>query len=157
MVRVHIAPSRIFGQCPAGHRMGDEFTIDGMAVQSVQGSVCYVALTAMGSQVNQIKRGERVLNHASCPGCSFGTDRENGVVFVLGSEEAWSLAKAYSAYNWARLDGRETEASASYREICWKLTQEGRYAEAEQAIEEAIGHLKPNESWRSGKTRAQTP
>jgi len=147
MVRVHIGPSRIFGQCPAGHQMGDEIVIDGTTVRAMRGPLCCVALSACTAPVTQIQHRERVTGHLSCPGCSFGTDQENRVVFVLGSEEAWGLSKKFSRYNWARLDGWATQTSAEYCELCWKLTQAGRYAEAEQAIEQAIVQLV--------KTRAQ--
>lgn len=142
-MKVLASPSRIFGGCPAGHQVGDEFILDGMLVQAIKGPLCYVGLSAFTDQVTQIRRRERVTSHLSCPGCSFDSNRENRVVFVLGSEDAWSLSKKFSAYNWARLDGRATEASAYYRDLCWKHTQAGNYAEAEQAIEQAIKLLTP--------------
>ena len=143
MTRVLASPSRIFGECPAGHQVGDELVIEGTVVHAVQGPICYVALSAFTDQVTQIQRGERVTSHLSCPGCRFDSGPENRVVFVLGDEEAWSLARKFSAYNWARLDGRATETSAYYCDLCWQLTQAGKYAEAEQAIEQAMKHLKP--------------
>jgi len=123
--------------------MSDEIIIDGTIVRAVKGPICYVAVSAFTAQVTQIQRRERVTSHLSCPGCGFDSDRENRVVFVLGSEDAWSLSKKFSAYNWGRLDGRATEASAYYCDLCWELTQAGNYAEAERAIEQAIEHLKP--------------
>jgi uncharacterized repeat protein (TIGR04076 family) len=143
MTKVLASPTRIFGACPAGHQMGDELIIDGTVVRAVKGSLCYVAMSAFTAQVTQIQRHERVTSHLSCPGCCFDSDQENRVVFVLGSEEAWSLSKKFSAYNWGRLDGRATETSAYYCDLSWKLTQAGNYAEAERAIEQAIEHLKP--------------
>ena len=142
-MRVMAGPSRIFGKCPAGHQIGDEFIIDGTVVQAVKGPICYVAMSAFTDQVTQIKRGERVTSHLSCPGCCFDSDQNNRVVFVLGSEDAWELSKKYSEYNWGRLDGRGSETSARYCDLCWKLTQAGNYVEAERAIEQAIKHLKP--------------
>lgn len=143
MTRVLASPTRIFGECPAGHQMGDEMIIDGTAVRAVRGPICYVAMSAFTAQVTQIQRRDCVTSHLSCPGCCFDSDQENRVVFVLGSENAWSLSKKFSAYNWRRLDGRATETSAHYCDLCWEYTQAGDYAEAERAIEQAIKHLKP--------------
>ena len=143
MTRVLASPSSIFGECPAGHQVGDELVIEGTVVHAVQGPICSVAMSAFTDQVTQIQRGERVTSHLSCPGCGFDSGQENRVVFVLGSQDAWSLARKFSAYNWARLDGRATETSAYYCDLCWQLTQAGKYAEAEQAIEQAMKHLKP--------------
>jgi len=123
--------------------MGDELVIEGPVVRAVKGPLCYVALSAFTDQVTQIRRRERVTSHLSCPGCSFDSDRENRVIFVLGSVDAWGLSRKYSMYNWARLDGRATEASAHYCDLSWQLTQAGKYVEAEEAIEQAIKHLKP--------------
>jgi uncharacterized repeat protein (TIGR04076 family) len=141
--KVRASPSRIFGECPAGHQMGDEMVIDGTIVHAVKGPICYVAMSAFTDQVTQIRRGERVTSHLSCPGCCFDSSQENRVVFVLGSEEAWGLSKKFSAYNWGRLDGRATETSAYYCDLSWQLTQAGNYSEAERAIEQAMKHLKP--------------
>jgi uncharacterized repeat protein (TIGR04076 family) len=143
MARVLAGPSRIFGECPAGYQVGDEMIIEKMVVRAVKGPICYVAMSAFTDQVTQIQRRERVTNHLSCPSCCFSADRENRVVFVLSSEEAWGLSKKYSTYNWGRLDGRATETSAYYCSLSWEQTQAGNYAEAEQAIERAIEHLKP--------------
>jgi hypothetical protein len=143
VARVLAGPSRIFGKCPAGYQVDDEMIIDKMVVRAVKGPICYVAMSAFTDQVTQIQRRERATNHLSCPGCCFGSDRENRVVFVLSSEEAWGLSKKYSAYNWGRLDGRATQTSAHYCGLSWEFTQAGDYAEAEQAIERAIEHLKP--------------
>jgi uncharacterized repeat protein (TIGR04076 family) len=143
VAKVRASPSRIFGECPAGHQMGDEMVIDGTIVRAVKGPICYVAMSAFTDQVTQIRRGERVTSHLSCPGCCFDSSQENRVVFVLGSEEAWGLSKKFSAYNWGRLDGRATETSAYYCDLSWQLTQAGSYAEAERAIEQAMKHLKP--------------
>jgi uncharacterized repeat protein (TIGR04076 family) len=168
MTRVLASSSRIFGVCPAGHQLGDELVIEGTVVSAVKGPICYVAMSAFTDQVTQIQRGERVTSHLSCPGCCFDSGLENRVVFVLGddeapsrltsrnggrdgaSENAWSLARKFSAYNWARLDGRATETSAYYCDLCWQLTQAGKYAEAEQAIEQAMKHLKPVVSEEAG-------
>jgi len=143
MAKVLTGPSRIFGECPAGYQVGDEMLIDGTVVRAVKGPICYVAMSAFTDQVTQIQRRECATNHLSCPGCCFNSDRENRVVFVLSSEEAWGLSKKYSAYNWGRLDGRATETSAYYCNLCWEFTQAGNYVEAERAIERAIEHLKP--------------
>jgi len=143
MTKVRVSPSRILGECPVGHQMGDEIIIDGTVVQAVKGPICYVAMSAFTDQVMQIQRHERVTNHISCPGCCFDSNQENRVIFVLGSEEAWSLSKKFSKYNWARIDGKATETSEYYCDLCWKLTQEGDYAGAERAIDQAIKHLKP--------------
>lgn len=143
MTKVRASPSKIFGECPAGHQMGDEIVIDGASVRAATGPICYVAMSAFTDQVTQIQRGERVTSHLSCPGCCFDSSQENRVVFVLGSEEAWGLSRKFSAYNWGRLDGRATETSAYYCDLSWQLTQAGNYAEAERAIEQAIKHLKP--------------
>ena len=142
-MKVRAGPSKIFGKCPAGHQMGDNVLIDGTAVHSLKGPICYVAISAFTDQVTQIQRGERVTSHISCPGCSFNTEFENRVVFFLSSEDAWGLSKKYSAYNWERLDGRETKTSKHYCDLCWKFTQAGNYPEAEEAIEKAVRHLKP--------------
>jgi uncharacterized repeat protein (TIGR04076 family) len=142
-MKVLASPSRIIGQCPAGHQIGDQLVIDETVVHPQRGPICYVALSAFTDQVTQIRRGERVTSHHSCPGCSASLKQENRVVFVLGNEEAWGLSKKFSAYNWARLDGHATEISARYCNQSWELTQAGRYAEAERAIEEATKHLKP--------------
>ena len=123
--------------------MDDQLVIDETVVYSVRGPLCYIALSAFTQQVTEIRRRERVTSHISCPGCSSNLDQENRVVFVLGNEDAWNLSKKFSAYNWARLDGRATESSARYCNQSWELTQAGRYAEAERAIEEATKHLKP--------------
>lgn len=123
--------------------MDDQLVIDETVVYSVRGPLCYIALSAFTQQVTEIRRRERVTSHISCPGCSSNLDQENRVVFVLGNEDAWNLSKKFSAYNWARLDGRATEISARYCNQSWELTQAGRYAEAERAIEEATKHLKP--------------
>ena len=142
-MKVFASPSRIFGTCPAGHRLGDEFVVEGTIVRPVKGPLCYVALSAFTAQVTQIQRRERVTSHLSCPGCSFNSNKENRVIFVLGREDAWELSQKYSEYNWARIDGRESKTSQRYYDRCWKLTQEANYAEAERAIEQAIRHLKP--------------
>jgi uncharacterized repeat protein (TIGR04076 family) len=142
-VKVRAGPSRVLGVCPAGYQLGDEIVIDGQTVQAVKGPICYVAMSAFTAQVVQIQQRQRVTSHLSCPGCSSETGPENRVIFVLGSEEAWSLAKKYSAYNWARLDGRATEESQQCCDLCWRLTQSGQYADAERAIEQAMEHLKP--------------
>jgi len=141
---VHAAPSRIFGKCPAGLRKGDELVIAETTVTASKGPICYVAMSSFTDQVTQIQRRERVTSHLSCPGCGFGSNQDNRVVFVLGSENAWNLSKKYSEYNWGRIDGRATEVSEYYCDLCWKLTQAGNYAEAERAIEQAILHLKPS-------------
>ena len=143
MTRVLASPTRIFGECPAGHHIGDEMIIDGTSVRAVKGPICYVAMSAFTDQVTQIKRRERVTSHLSCPGCWSDAGRENKVVFVLSSEAAWSLSKKYSAYNWARIDGRATERSEHFCSRCWTFTKAGDYARAEQEIEQAIKHLKP--------------
>lgn len=143
MTKVRASPSRILGECPAGHQMDDEIVIDGTIVRAVKGPICYVAMSAFTDQVTQIRRDERVTSHLSCPGCRFDSSQENRVVFVLGSEEAWGLSRKFSAYNWGRLDGRATETSAYYCDLGWELTQAGNYAEAKRAIEQAIKHLKP--------------
>ena len=142
MPKVLASPTRVFGECPAGHQVGDELVIEGMVVHTVKGPLCYVAMSAFTDQVTQIQRRERVTNHLSCPGCCFDSEQENRVVFVLGSEEAWGLSTKFSAYNWGRLDGRATETSAHYCGLSWELTQAGDYVEAERAIEQAIQHLK---------------
>ena len=144
MTRVLASPSRVFGDCPAGLAVGDEIVIDGTVVRAVKGPLCYVAMSAFTDQVTQIQRRERVTSHLSCPGCSFGSDQENRVVFVLGSEDAWGLSQKFSAYNWGRLDGRATSTSASFCDLSWKLTQAGNYAEAGRAIENALKHLQPD-------------
>lgn len=142
-MKVLAGPSRIFGECPAGHQVGDELIIEGTVVRARKGPICYVALSAFTDQVTQIRRGERATSHLSCPGCSFDPHGENRVVFVLGSEEAWSLSQRFSEYNWGRLDGRATERSERFCNRCWELAQAGKYAEAERAIEKAIRRLKP--------------
>jgi uncharacterized repeat protein (TIGR04076 family) len=133
-------PSRIWGACPAGHQVGDQIVIEGMTVRAVKGPLCYAALSAFTCQVMQIKRG-RATNHLSCPGCVSESGQENRVVFVLSSEEARDLSIKFSAYNWARIDGRETEQSAVHRSRCWTYTKAGDYARAEQEIERAIACL----------------
>ena len=143
MIQVAASPSRIFGTCPAGYQMGDEMIIDDKAICAAKGPICYVALSAFTCQVRQIQRGERATNHLSCPGCGSDLEHDNRVVFVLSNAQTRGLSHKFSAYNWARIDGRATEASARYCELSWKLTQAGNYAQAERAIEEAIKHLKP--------------
>ena len=143
-MRVWVGPSRIFGKCPAGHQIDDEFIIEGTTVQTVKGPICYVAMSAFTGQIAQIQRRERVTSHLSCPGCCSDIKQENRVVFVLGSENSWKLSKKFSEYNWGRLDGRETKISTHYCDLCWKLTKAGNYTEAERAIEQAIKHLKPS-------------
>ena len=145
-MRLRAGPSRIFGECPAGHRMDDEFIIDEMAVHAVKGPICYIALSAFTDQVAQKLRGENVTSHVSCPGCWFIPDKENRVVFVLSIEDTWSLSKKYSEYNWGRKDGRATKASEHYCNLCWELTKAGNYVEAERIIEQAIKYLKPSNS-----------
>lgn len=144
-MKVRIGPSRIFGRCPAGYRVGDEFIIDGTNVSVVKGPICYVALSAFTAQVTQIQRQQRTTSHLSCPGCSFDSKQDNRVVFVLGSEETWNLSKKFSEYNWGRLDGRSTKTSKHYCDLCWRLTQAGKYEEAEQAIEKALVDLHPKQ------------
>jgi uncharacterized repeat protein (TIGR04076 family) len=141
-MKVLASPTRIFGECPAGHQIGDQVNIEGMTVRAVKGPICYVALSAFTCQVTQIKRG-RATNHLSCPGCWSDPDQANRVVFVLSREEAWDLSLKYSAYNWARIDGRATERSEYHCNRCWAFTQDGDYAQAERAIEQAIKHLRP--------------
>jgi hypothetical protein len=131
--------------------MGDEVIIDGTVAHAVKGPICYVAMSAFTDQVTQIQRHERVTSHLSCPGCCFDSSQENRVIFVLGSEDAWSLSKKFSKYNWGRIDGRATETSEHYCDLCWKLTQAGNYAEAERAIDRAIKHLKPASDIESKK------
>jgi uncharacterized repeat protein (TIGR04076 family) len=145
MGKVLASPTRIFGACPAGHHIGDEIAIEGMAVLAVKGPLCYVALSAFTCQVTQIKRG-RATNHLSCPGCWSDSGQSNRVVFVLSSEEAWGLSKKYSAYNWARLDGRATAQSEHHCSRCWTFTQAGDFAQAEREIEQAIQYLEPADS-----------
>ena len=140
MRKVLASPTRIFGECPAGYQIGDQMIIEGMAVRAVKGPLCYVALSAFTCQVSQIKRG-RATNHLSCPGCRSGSGGDNRVVFVLSSEEAWGLSVKYSAYNWARIDGRATEKSEYPCSQCWTFTQAGDYVQAEREIEQAIKHL----------------
>ncbi|HID63729.1 MAG TPA: hypothetical protein EYP49_13475 [Anaerolineae bacterium] len=91
MTKALASPTRVLGECPAGHQVGDEMIIDGTVVRAVKGPICYVAMSAFTDQVTQIKRRERVTSHLSCPGCCFDSDQENRIVFVLGSEDAWSL------------------------------------------------------------------
>lgn len=134
------SPSRIYGTCPAGHRVGDELVIEGMRVRALKGPLCYVALSAFTCQVTQIQRG-RATNHLSCPGCVSDDGQQNRVVFVLSREDAWSLSRKYSAYNWARIDGRATEASEEHCSRCWTYTQAGDYEQAEREIELAIAAL----------------
>lgn len=107
MTKVRVSPSRIFGECPAGHQMDEEITIDRIVVHVVKGPICYVAMSAFTDQVTQIQRHERVTSHLSCPGCCFDSNQENRVIFVLSSEDAWSLSKKLSKCNWGRIDGRE--------------------------------------------------
>ncbi len=142
---VRVGPSRVFGKCPAGHQMGDEFIIDGAVVKAVKGPICYVAISAFTVQVWQIQRRQRVTSHLSCPGCCFNSEEENRVVFVLSSNDAWQLSKKYSKYNWARIDGGVTKTSAHYCSLCWRLTKAGKYEEAESAIRQALKHLEPSE------------
>ena len=142
MTKVRAGPSRILGECPAEHQMGDEIVIDGTAVHAVKGPICYVAMSAFTDQITQIQRHERVTSHLSCPGCCFDSNQENRVIFVLSNDDAWSLSKKFSKYNWGRIDGRATETSKYYCDVCWKLTKAGNYAEAERAIDQAIKHLK---------------
>jgi hypothetical protein len=120
--------------------MGDQLAIEGMRVRTVKGPLCYAALSAFTCQVTQIQRG-RATNHLSCPGCLSEDGRENRVVFVLSRADAWSLSRKYSAYNWARIDGRATEASEEHCSRCWTYTQAGDYAQAEREIELAIAAL----------------
>lgn len=138
--KVLAGPSRIDGTCPAGHQMGDELVIEGMRVRAVKGPLCYAALSAFTCQVTQIQRG-RATNHLSCPGCLSDDGQENRVVYVLSREDAWDLSLKYSAYNWARIDGRATEASEDHCSRCWTYTQAGDYAQAEREIEQAIAAL----------------
>jgi hypothetical protein len=138
--RVLATPSRILGTCPAGHQLGDDIVIEGMAVRAVKGPLCYVALSAFTCQVTQIVRG-RATNHLSCPGCSSDVGQHSRVIFVLSSEEAWSLSRKYSAYNWARIDGRATERSEVHCDRCWAYTQAGDYAQAEREIDQAMAAL----------------
>lgn len=145
--KVLACPSRIYGTCPAGHQMGDELVIEGMTVRAVKGPLCYVALSAFTCQVTQIQRG-RATNHLSCPGCVSDDGQENRVVFVLSSEEAWSLSRKYSAYNWARIDGRATQRSEYHCSRCWTYTQAGDYAQAEREIEQAFASLREGGSQR---------
>jgi len=133
-------PSRVWGTCPAGHQIGDEIVIEGMAVRAVKGPLCYAALSVFTCQVMQIKRG-RATNHLSCPGCVSASNQENRVVFVLSSEEARNLSVKFSAYNWARIDGKATAKSEEHRSRCWTFTKAGDYARAEQEIEQAIACL----------------
>jgi len=142
MTKVIATPSRIFGKCPAGYKKGDKLVIDEVKIHAIKGPICYVAISTFTDQVTQIQRHERVTSHLSCPGCGFDFNKDNRVVFVLSSENAFSLSKKYSMYNWERIDGRETEKSKYYCDLCWKLTQEDKYIEAEKAIEKAIKHLK---------------
>ena len=144
-MKVRIGPSRIFGKCPAGYQVGDKFTIDGTNVSVEKGPICYVALSAFTAQVTQIQTQQRTTSHLSCPGCSFNSKEDNRVVFVLSIEESWSLSRKFSKYNWGRLDGRSTKASKNYCDLCWRLTQAGKYKEAEQAIEKALVNLKPKQ------------
>jgi uncharacterized repeat protein (TIGR04076 family) len=137
-------PSRIWGTCPAGHQIGDEIVVEGMAVRAVKGPLCYAALSAFTCQVTQIKRG-RATNHLSCPGCVSASEQENRVVFVLSSEEARDLSIKFSAYNWARIDGRATAESEEHRSASWTFTQAGDYARAEREIEQAIACLSGDE------------
>ena len=123
--------------------MDDEMVIDETIVRAVKGPICYVAMSAFTAQVTQIQQRDRVTSHLSCPGCCFDSGQENRVIFVLGSEDAWSLSKEFSTYNWGRLDGRATETSVHHCDLSWQLTQAGNYAEAERAIERAMEHLKP--------------
>jgi hypothetical protein len=125
--------------------MGDEIIIDDKTVYAAKGPICYVALSAFTCQVGQIQRGERVTNHISCPGCGSDLDHDNRAVFVLSNAQTRELSRKFSAYNWARIDGRATETSTQYCELSWNLTQAGKYAEAERAIEEATKHLKPSD------------
>jgi uncharacterized repeat protein (TIGR04076 family) len=133
-------PSRIWGTCPAGHQIGDEIVIEGMTVRAVQGPLCYAALSAFTCQVMQIKRG-RATNHLSCPGCVSESDQESRVVFVLSSEAARDLSTKFSAYNWARIEGKATAESEEHCSRCWTYTEAGDYARAEQEIERAIACL----------------
>ncbi len=141
-MNIRAGPSRIFGKCPAGHRIGDELLIDGTIIRAVRGPLCYVAISAFTDQVTQIQRCERVTSHLSCPGCDIDF-RENRVVFVLSSEDAWKLSRKYSEYNWGRIDGRATKTSEHYCDLCWRLTQAGKHVEAERAVKQAIKNLKP--------------
>jgi uncharacterized repeat protein (TIGR04076 family) len=138
--RVLAGPSRIDGTCPAGHQAGDELVIEGMRVRAVKGPLCYAALSAFTCQVTQIQRG-RATNHLSCPGCVSNDGQQNRVVFVLSREEAWALSRKYSAYNWARIDGRATETSEEHCSRCWTYTQAGDYVQAEREIDLAIAAL----------------
>jgi uncharacterized repeat protein (TIGR04076 family) len=143
--KVLAAPSRIYRACPAGHRVGDELVIEGMRVRALKGPLCYAALSAFTCQVTQIQRG-RATNHLSCPGCLSEDGQENRVVFVLSREDAWDLSRKYSAYNWARIDGRANEVSEEHCNRCWEYTQAGDYASAEREIERAIAALSEGES-----------
>jgi hypothetical protein len=120
--------------------MGDEIAIEGMRVRALKGPLCYVALSAFTCQVTQIQRG-RATNHLSCPGCLSEDGQENRVVYVLSREDAWDLSRKYSAYNWARIEGRATEASEAHCSRCWMYTQAGEYDKAEREIERAIAAL----------------
>ena len=144
-MKVRIGPSKIFGECPAGYQINDEFIIDGTNVSVVRGPICYVALSAFTAQVAQIQRQQRTTSHLSCPGCSFDSKQDIRVVFVIGSEETWNLSRKFSKYNWERLDGRATKTSEHYCDLCWKLTQARKYKDAEQAIEKALENLEPKQ------------
>jgi len=75
MTKVRVSPSRIFGECLAGHQMGDEIMIDRTTVHIVKGPICYIAMSAFADQVTQIQRHERVTSHLSCPGCCFDVNK----------------------------------------------------------------------------------
>ena len=138
MRTVRIAPSRIFGACPAGHRLGDEQVIEGLHLRAVRGPLCYVATGALTAQVGQVQAGSRISSHVSCPGCGSTLDHDARVVFVLGCDELWDVAYKLSQYNWYRLEGCETEESRALFRKSWELANQGEGKDAERLIDHAL-------------------
>lgn len=142
MRSVRIGPSRIYGVCPAGHRIGDVQHIEGTGVAAESGPICYVAVGALTAQVTQIQWKRRISSHLSCPGCGEDPESLNRVVFVLGWADVWPAVWKLSQYNWQRKDGRETEGSRKINREAWDLAAAGLCEEAEKRADEALAEIK---------------
>lgn len=144
MKTVIIRPVEIYGHCPAGLTLDDEFRIEGMRLEDPRGSrICFLALSqfAIGMGIWQLQAGERFFSHVSCPGCTSQLAQENRVVFLLGHADLWRLSQLISAYLRLARGRAETETALRLKEEAIAHQSRGEYAEATRKMEAALEEM----------------
>lgn len=145
MKTIRVRPVRIYGCCPAGLGLDDEFEIEGMRLENPRGSrICFLAVSQLpiGQGVWQLQSEDRFFSHVSCPGCIPGLERENRVVFLLGHADRWRLCQLVSEYLELSKDAGEPEAARQLAGEAIAHQKRGEYDEAARKTELALQELR---------------